>query len=99
MGIKTVYKNDICEWVDVEAVTAEDLEILHSTYKIDVLMLEDTVDPNHLPKYEHIPGIHFFLMRENTDLERANLNSISDVSTKLSVFLLEGLIITKIKVW
>ncbi len=94
MGIKTVFKNQGCEWIDVEGATAEDLFMLHEKYKIDPLLLEDTVDPNHLPKYEDADGLHFFLLRENTDLERSTLNSISDVSTKLGIFLLEGNIIT-----
>lgn len=94
MGLKTVFKNSLCEWIDVEAPMAEDLHSLHEKFGIDRLLLEDTVDPNHLPKYEQGNGLHFYLLRENTDLERTNLNSISDVSTKLGIFLLEGIIIT-----
>lgn len=94
MPIKTVLNKPGCEWIDVEAPTAEDLLFLHERYKIDYLLLDDTIDPNHLPKYEDAEGLHFFLLRENTDQERSTLNSISDVSTKLGIFLLDDLIIT-----
>ncbi len=94
MPINTAYKNDHCEWVDVEMPTPEDFQFLHTTYDIDMLLLEDTIDPNHLPKYEQAGNVKFFLMRENTELERSTLNTISDVSTKVSVFLVGETVIT-----
>ncbi len=94
MPIEIVYRNNHCEWIDVEAPHQEDLEFLHERYNINTLLLDDTVDANHLPKYEEDGNVKFFLMRENTELERSNLNSISDISTKLGVFLVNGIVIT-----
>lgn len=94
MPIDTIYRDSHCEWVDVEAPTAEDLKFLHERYEINNLLLEDTLDPNHLPKYEEDGNIKFFLLRENTELERKNLNTISDISTKIGIFLLDKTIIT-----
>ena len=94
MPIEIIFRNENCEWIDVEAPTEEDLQFLHERYEINKLLLEDTIDANHLPKFEKDNKVKFFLMRENTELERANLNTISDISTKLGVFLLENLIIT-----
>lgn len=94
MPIEITFRNDHCEWVDVEAPTAEDLAYLHERYQINNLLLDDTVDANHLPKFEQDGDVKFFLTRENTELERANLSSISDVSTKLGIFLVGQVIIT-----
>ncbi|MBF8456272.1 magnesium transporter CorA [Kaistella sp. G5-32] len=94
MAIEIIYRNDHCEWIDVEAPTEEDLNFLHERYDINMLLLEDTIDPNHLPKFEQDHNVKFFLMRENTELERSNLNTISDISTKLGIFLLDNIIIT-----
>ena len=94
MPIEVIYRNDHCEWIDVEAPTAEDLLFLHERYKINQLLLEDTIDPNHLPKFEQDDDVKFFLMRENTELERSHLNTISDISTKLGIFLIGKVIIT-----
>ncbi|SMO76387.1 magnesium transporter [Chryseobacterium rhizoplanae] len=94
MSIDTIYRTSQCEWVDVEAPTAEDLKFLHERYEINNLLLEDTMDPNHLPKYEEDGNIKFFLLRESTELERKNLNTISDISTKIGIFLVENTIIT-----
>lgn len=94
MPIDTIYRDSQCEWVDVESPTAEDLKFLHERYEINNLLLEDTLDPNHLPKYEEDGDVKFFLLRESTELERKNLNTISDISTKIGIFLLGKTIIT-----
>lgn len=94
MPIDTIYRDSQCEWVDVEAQTEEDIRFLHERYEINHLLLEDTLDPNHLPKYEETGNIKFFLLRESTELERKNLNTISDISTKIGIFLLGRTIIT-----
>jgi len=94
MPIDTIYRDSQCEWVDVEAPTEEDLKFLHERYEINNLLLEDTLDPNHLPKYEQDGDVKFFLFRESTELERKNLNTISDISTKIGIFLVDNTIIT-----
>lgn len=94
MPINTIYRDSGCEWIDVEAPTDEDMKYLHERYEINNLLLEDTLDPNHLPKYEEDGQVKFFLLRESTELERKNLNTISDISTKIGIFLLDKTIIT-----
>lgn len=94
MPINTIYRDSGCEWIDVEAPTEEDMKYLHERYEINNLLLEDTLDPNHLPKYEEDGNVKFFLLRESTELERKNLNTISDISTKIGIFLLDKTIIT-----
>ncbi|MCA6067688.1 magnesium transporter CorA [Chryseobacterium sp. RG1] len=94
MSINTIYRDSQCEWVDVEAPTEEDLKFLHERYEINNLLLEDTLDPNHLPKYEEDGNVKFFLLRESTELERKTLNTISDISTKIGIFLINNTIIT-----
>lgn len=94
MPINTIYRDSQCEWIDVEAPTEDDLKFLHERYEINNLLLEDTLDPNHLPKYEEDGNVKFFLLRESTELERKNLNTISDISTKIGIFLINNTIIT-----
>lgn len=94
MPIETFYQNEHCQWIDVQGATLQDLRFLEDNYGINGLMLEDTMDPNHLPKFEEDHGVTFFLLRENTKLERRALNTLSDISTKLGIFLQDEMIIT-----
>ena len=52
MATEIIFRNEHCEWVDLEVATDKDLEFLHHQYGINSLLLEDTGDPNHLPKFE-----------------------------------------------
>lgn len=94
MPIQTLFKNEVCEWIDVEKPNSKDIQQLNRKYGINKLLLDDTVEPNHLPKFEEQERMKFFLTREYVETDRHNLNTISDISTKLSFFLLDGIIIT-----
>lgn len=94
MPIQTLYQNEKTVWIDVTQATKELLQELGSRYEIDEYLLEDSIDPDHLPKFEQTGNIKFFLTRENVDQERPNLKGISDISTKLSIYILPGTIIT-----
>jgi len=47
-----------------------------------------------LPKFEDLGDLKFLLTRINTNTERLNLNTISDVSTKLGIFLKDNMVLT-----
>ncbi len=94
MPIEKIFQNHHCEWLDVETPTKEDLEFLRQHYPIDKLLLEDTLVPHHLPKFEQAGQVKFFLARENSEEERSSINSVSDISTKLGIFLVNDSIIT-----
>lgn len=94
MAVDLIVKNNNVEWVDVESPTKADLEHLNKTYGINMLMLEDTIETNHLPKFEENEEVKFYLLRENFESSKGALNTISDVSTKLSIFIKENTVIT-----
>lgn len=94
MPIKSYFKNERFEWIDVEKPTPEDLAVLEHDYTINSMLLEDAVDVNHLPKFEQHGETKFFLTRVCTDLDRRNLSTISDVSTKLGLFVQPNRVIT-----
>lgn len=94
MARQSIFTNHYCEWVDVQKPTKEDLAYLHKTYGINKFHLEDAIDPSHLPKFEEVDNVKFFLTREYIDLQRKNLNGVNDVSTKLGIFIVGKTIIT-----
>lgn len=94
MPLETLYQNDQCQWLDLEKPTAEELQDLHKQHKIGQLLLEDVVDPNHLPKYEKDEDLEFFLVRETSESNHGRHDAISDISTKIGIFLVDSKIIT-----
>ncbi len=94
VAAKTLFENEHCLWVDVQSPTTEDLEALHQTWGIDMMLLEDTVDRDHLPKYEEADEVKFFLTRESHHPEKRHPGGVSDVSTKIGIFLVHETLIT-----
>ncbi|QCX54111.1 CorA family divalent cation transporter [Elizabethkingia sp. JS20170427COW] len=94
MPIKVLFESENCTWIDVIAPSAKDLEELNVKFGINELLLQDTVESNHLPKYDEADGVKFFLARENVSTGRKNLNTISDVSTKLGIFISKKFLIS-----
>ena len=90
----TLHKTIEYEWIDILEMKQEDIAEISKKYDINHYWLEDCIDPNHLPKFEDNGNLKFFLTRLNTSTERLILNTISDVSTKLGIFLKDNLILT-----
>ncbi len=94
MTESTLHKTIEYEWIDILEMKQEDIAEISKKYDINHYWLEDCIDPNHLPKFEDNGNLKFFLTRLNTSTERLILNTISDVSTKLGIFLKDNLILT-----
>ena len=94
MTVNVLYQGENFQWIDILGMKQEDIASISEKYNINSLLLEDCIDPNHLPKFEDLGDLKFYLTRLNNSTERTHLNSISDVSTKLGVFLRDNLILT-----
>jgi len=94
MTVNVLYQGENFQWIDILGMKQEDIASISEKYNINSLLLEDCIDPNHLPKFEDLGDLKFLLTRINTNTERLNLNTISDVSTKLGIFLKDDLILT-----
>ncbi len=94
MPANLIFETEKFKWIDVLDLQPEEIRTISAQYDINHLLLEDCIDPNHLPKFEDLGDLKFLLTRINTNTERLNLNTISDVSTKLGIFLKDNLILT-----
>jgi magnesium transporter len=94
MPANLIFETEKFKWIDVLDLQIEEIRNISAEYDINHLLLEDCIDPNHLPKFEDLGDLTFLLTRVNTNTERLNLNTISDVSTKLGIFLKDNLILT-----
>ena len=94
MPANLIFETEKFKWIDVLDLQIEEIRNISAEYDINHLLLEDCIDPNHLPKFEDNGNLKFFLTRLNTSTERLILNTISDVSTKLGIFLKDNLILT-----
>ena len=51
------------EWLDVTAPTPDELAGLAESYGLHPMSMQDSLDPEHLPKYERLGGATFVIVR------------------------------------
>ena len=73
-------------WIDVMAPTPEELSNLAGTYGLHSMYVEDSLDPEHLPKYERIDDATFIILRVYGERPDRTGNSIQDVTRKIAIF-------------
>ncbi|KOP38770.1 hypothetical protein DBB36_17450 [Flavobacterium sp. WLB] len=80
-------------WIDIYDPSEEEIESVSSKYSLNSYALLDSLDPDHLPKYEEHNDTHFLIIRLLHD-ESQKLQTIQSLSSKIAVFFTDSFIIT-----
>lgn len=94
MAINTSkFKDSEIIWTDITNPTNEELEKVSKQYDLNPYTFIDSLDPDHLPKYEEHNNTHFFILRV---LEHAQQHeqTVHEMTSKIAVFYNENFIIT-----
>ena len=87
----------ICEgvkWIDVTDPSNEEIAALSETYHLNRHIVEDSMQPMHLPKYEFVDDIHFMILRYYAGEDNCLITSIQELTDKVAVFYSGDFIIT-----
>lgn len=90
---KHQFKNSDITWIDLTSPTREELETVSKEYELNPYTLIDSLDPDHLPKYEEHNNTHFFIVRI-LEHSKKHEQTVRDLSTKVAVFFNDHFIIT-----
>lgn len=90
---KLLSKKDFT-WVDVTEPKNEDFERLTAEFTLPYLLVQDTLRPEHLPKYEETEAGHFFMMRSFDPESGHNDTSIQELTRKIALFITDHRLIT-----
>ena len=94
MSVRTIHiPDEKSVWIDMQNPTKEEREEVASKYDLDVYALSDSVEPNHLPKFEEQANMNFFIVRLRINSTKNTVN-IHQISSKIAVFYNEDFIIT-----
>jgi magnesium transporter len=88
--------NENFTWLDVTNPSSSEVEKLIGDHKIPSKLIEDCLDPEHLPKYEKNDNIHFLIIRvpESFDPKNKKADNIQKISRKVVIFLSDNFLIT-----
>lgn len=93
MNIKTV-KAENYTWIDIQGPNIEDIPQIAEKYGLGKFLLQDSLEPGHLPKLEKRTGYTFFILRAYTAEREINATNIPELSNKISFFVFENKLIT-----
>lgn len=93
MKIREFPLNNQKIWIDIQAPTTEDLEQIANSHQIHQKNLEDCLEADHLPKFEHTEPLKFMITRVILGTSRED-HTVQEISSKLSMFYDENTLIT-----
>lgn len=92
MPIKELVQSNY-EWIDLQNPSTEELEKIAEKYPLNYYTLADSLEPNHLPKFEDQDAINFFIVRiVHDDIKKKS--NIESLTNKIAVFYNDEFIIT-----
>jgi magnesium transporter len=82
------------EWIDVIKPTAEELKRIAEEYDLHSNSVQDSLQPEHLPKFEWIGDTFFIIARVYDHLSPRDADTIQEISNKVAIFVGKNFIIT-----
>lgn len=81
-------------WIDITNPTKAELAEVSAKYNLHRSLVEDSLQPEHLPKYERIEDIQFLILRVYSAKATNQSDTIQELTDKIAIFIDNGFIIT-----
>lgn len=81
-------------WIDVTNPSKAEVIELSRTYNLNHHIVQDSLQPEHLPKYELADEVHFIILRYNTNTGSCNAATIQELTNKITIFYTGQMLIT-----
>jgi magnesium transporter len=81
-------------WFDVEEPRSEDFNILSEKFNLPYLLVQDTLKPEHLPKYEFTDEGHFLMMRSFDRDSGGDATTVQELTRKIALFITQDRVVT-----
>jgi magnesium transporter len=91
---KTVKTYHNFEWIDLEKPDQDELKTLTEPFDMDINLLEDSLEPGHLPKIEKVNDYTFIILRAYSANFTDNVTTVEELSNKIAFFINENRLIT-----
>lgn len=82
------------EWVDIEATQPHELDAIAVQFGLKKMLVHDSVQYGHLPKFEKTDEFNFLILRGYTASSGQRLTTIPELSNKIAFFYNDNRLIT-----
>jgi magnesium transporter len=81
-------------WLDVVNPTKEELANIARQYGLHSTSVEDSLEPEHLPKYERIGAVTFIIVRAFDEAATRDCSTVQEMTRKVAIFFSTDFLIT-----
>ena len=94
--VKNITAKSSCnwDWVDVTDPSPEELQDIAQKYKLHPALVQDSLQPDHLPKYELIQDIVFAIIRVFDKEVGVSGDTVQDLTNEIAIFYCNSFLIT-----
>lgn len=82
------------KWIDVTNPEKEELQKIAQQYGLHQELLNDCLQPDHLPKFERMEDYFFIIFRIHSEDESPEADTVQELTHKIAIFYSEKFIIT-----
>ena len=96
MTTRTILNSDdpAFTWLDLVHPSREELGDVARLYKLHPTSVEDSLEPEHLPKYEHIGEVTFIIVRAMDADAARDCSTVQEMTRKVAIFFGPDFLIT-----
>ncbi|WPU65112.1 CorA family divalent cation transporter [Peredibacter starrii] len=94
MITENLLTNRSFSWFDVQEPHSDDFERLNTEFNLPYLLVQDTLRPEHLPKYEFTEEGHFLMMRSFDQECGDEVTTVQDMTRKIALYITENHLLT-----
>lgn len=84
---ENLIQNRSFSWVDIVDPKEDEFSSLTTRYQLPYLLVQDTLRPEHLPKYECTEEGHFFIIRSFDSKAKSDADTIQGLTRKIAFFI------------
>jgi magnesium transporter len=81
-------------WIDIVEPTAEELKTVAATYDLFPTLVADSLDPEHLPKFERVGQVNFVIARAYDEQSADHASTVQELTRKVAIFAGPDFVIT-----
>lgn len=81
-------------WIDVVAPGREELQAVASEYSLFPTLVADSLDPEHLPKFERVGEVTFVIVRAYDEESPPAAGTVQELTRKVAIFAAPSYVIT-----
>lgn len=82
------------DWIDINSPDNEELHEIAASYGLHAALVQDCLQPGHLPKYESLENYAFIIFRVYTDQEMLEADTVQELTNKVALFYSASFFIT-----